>query len=108
MLRLFNDMGALLRRALAEPDDTKALAMLQGAEAAQILKREQESGPVLAEWRRTLSTDERKAVDLELQNSETGKFISFLSQDAKTSARLGHNPQLQTAVKLLLDGPLQK
>lgn len=108
MLRLFNDMGALLRRALAESNDAKALAMLQGTEAAQILKREQESEPVFAQWQRTLPTAERKALELQLQNNETGQFISSLSQDANTSARLQHNPKLKAAVALLLDGPLQE
>ncbi|UOQ97823.1 hypothetical protein MUN81_21675 [Hymenobacter sp. 5317J-9] len=108
MLRLFNDMGALLRRALAEPNDTKALAMLQGTEAAQVLKREQEAEPVIAAWQRTLSAAERKAVELQLQNSETGRFISSLRQDATMRARLEHNPKLQAAVALLLNGPSQK
>jgi hypothetical protein len=98
----------LVRRALAESNDTKALAMLQGPEAARVLKREQEAEPAIAEWQRTLSAAERKTLDLQLQNSETGMFISSLHQDATMRARLEHNPKLQAAVALLLNGPAQK
>lgn len=102
-ITLSNDVGDLMRRAMSEASDDKALALLQGQEAAALSKRQQQLRPALMKWLKTLSSVQREAfAQRMLQNSGMMKFMQSMDQNAKANARLERNSKLGDAFQKLV------
>lgn len=105
-MSLTNDVAALLRRVLAEPNDAKALALLQGPEAAHLLQREEKQKPALRKWIKALPLDERKAFGQRIVDSDLIQFLQSIDKNAQVNARLKQNPKLEDAIRRLAIGIL--
>lgn len=99
---LCSDAATLLRRALAEPNDAKALALLQ-SEGARLAQRQQQLRPVFAQWYKALSPAQRQAVYQRMLNNNLIRYMQSLENNAKINARLERSPKLQAAVIKLTD-----
>jgi hypothetical protein len=73
--RLCDDAASLLRRAMADTSDAKALAPLQ-SEGTGLWKCEQQLTPVFAKWKKTLSAAQRKT--LLARCSHENSLVSYL------------------------------
>jgi hypothetical protein len=100
VITFLNEIGAFVRQVLAEPDDARALGLLQHSPKLAYLKqRHQQIQPVLARWRNSLSKAQMEAAyNSFVQQSQFSKDIEWLKNDAATNARLKRNPDLQAAI----------
>jgi|GEM_PF-3458005 len=102
---LSDDLASLLSRALAEPSDARALALLRGSEAAQLVRRQLRFRPEFAQWRATLSREERQAIGQRIINDNPVMvFAKALQEDPAATARLKRNPALKTEIEKLVYG----
>jgi hypothetical protein len=102
---LSNDTAALLSRALAEPSDARALALLRGPEAAQLVRRQLRFQPEFAKWRATLSPSQRQAIGQQIINDNPVMvFAKALQEDPAATARLQRNPALKTEIEKMVYG----
>ncbi|HEX8660131.1 MAG TPA: hypothetical protein VF690_21485 [Hymenobacter sp.] len=102
--KLSNDVAALLRRAMAEPNDATALALLEG-EGAHLLMRRQQLQPTLRKWLATLTPAQRQKFDHRIQTSNglMQYILWMVEKDSKTNVRLNNNPKLTEAFAKLVD-----
>jgi len=109
VIAYLNEIGAFLRQALTQPTDTQALQMLHGPKQARLKQRHQQIRPVMARWRSSVSKAKMEATyDLFMQQSQFGKDMEWLKNDAATNARLQRNPNLQAAIGRVMDELLAK
>jgi len=102
---LSDDTATLLSRALAEPSDARALALLRGPEAAQLVRRQLRFQPEFARWRATLSPEQRQAIGQRIINdSAVMVFVKALQEDPVATARLQRNPELKTEIEKMVYG----
>ncbi|MCC2545603.1 hypothetical protein LJY25_04040 [Hymenobacter sp. BT175] len=95
---LCNDAAEVLRRALAEPNDAKALALLQSG-STPILKRKQQLAPAFSKWIKTLSPPQRQSFAQRIMvNNGMIKYLQLMEHDKKLNARIERNPKLMAAV----------
>ena len=101
---LANDVAALLRRALAEPNDIKALDILQGPEASRLLQRQKQQRPVFQKWLNGLSPSQRQAFAQRTMNNDLMRFMQSVDQNAQANARIERNAKLGAALTKLVTG----
>lgn len=94
---LYNDVAALLRRALAETSDASALALLRSQTPA-LVKRQQQLRPAYNKWLASVPPAQSAAAMQRLQTSATTKSLKALENDPKVKARLAANEALAAAV----------
>lgn len=104
-----DEIGAFVRQVLAEPNDTQALILLHGPKLDHLKQRHQKIQPVMARWRSSLSKAQMEATYNQfMQQSQFGKDIEWLKNDAATNARLARNPNLQAAIGRTMEELLAK
>jgi hypothetical protein len=102
LLNLNRDTARLLRRAMAEPDDKKAIAMLNGQETAHLMKRAEALRPSLSSWVNTLSEAQKEQfMQRFMKESPLMQCIDSLEHNPQTKARVEHNPDLQNTIQTL-------
>lgn len=99
---LGNDAGLLLRRAMEEPSDAKAIALLQNG-SAPLQKRKQQLQTSYQAWVKALSQTQREAFVLRMmKNNGLMTYMMSLEHNTKANARLDRNPKLANAVTNLM------
>jgi hypothetical protein len=102
LLNLSKDAARLLRRAMAEPDDKKAITMLNSQETARLMKRAEVLQPSLSSWVNTLSEAQKEQfMQRFLKESALMQYVYSLEHGSQTKARLEHNPDLQNMIQAL-------
>lgn len=102
---LSDDTASLLSRALAEPSDARALALLRGPEAAQLVRRQLRFQPEFARWRTSLTREQRQTIGQNIiNNNPVMVFAKAMQEDPAATARLKRNPALKTEIEKLVYG----
>lgn len=102
-LLLGDEVARLLRRALIQPDDTKALAVLESRETKRLLARGQDLRPAFRAWRNRLPEAEReKMVQRFMQQSTIMHCLDSLDHDPAAKVRFAHNANLNNTVQGLV------
>lgn len=100
LLNRSKDVARLLRRAMAEPDDTKALAIIESRETVGLKKRAEQLNPKLSSWVNTLSEEQKKAFEQRfLKESPLMQYLDSLEHNPQVKARMEHSPSLQNAIQ---------
>lgn len=87
---------------MAEPDDKKAIALMNGQETARLMKRAEEIHPTVSSWLNTFSEKQREELMQRfLKESPLMQYIDSLEHNPQTKARVEHNPNLQNAIQAL-------
>lgn len=102
---LSDDMASLLSRALAEPSDARALALLRGPEAAQLVRRQLRLQPEFSHWRTSLTREQRQTIGQDIiNNNPVMVFAKAMEEDPAAMARLKRNPALRTEIEKMVYG----
>lgn len=102
---LSDDTASLLSRALAEPSDARALALLRGPEAAQLVRRQLRLQPAMSQWRTSLTREQRQTIGQNIiNNNPVMVFAKALEEDPAALARLKRTPALKTEIEKLVYG----
>lgn len=87
---------------MAEPDDKKAIALMNGQETARLMKRAEEIHPTVSSWLNTFSEKQREELMQRfLKESPLMQYIDSLEHNPQTKARVERNPNLQNAIQAL-------
>lgn len=99
---LCNDAASLLRRAMKEANDSKALVILQGKEAAQINERWHHLQPQFHKWLTALPAAQRQAYAQRMvAKNGLMQYMQSVEHDTKLNARIEHNPKLAAEIMKL-------
>ncbi|NML66102.1 hypothetical protein HHL22_12885 [Hymenobacter sp. RP-2-7] len=102
-LSIGNDVARLLRRALAEPDDAKAIALLNSRATARLKAKAEQLQPSLRSWVSTLSVEQKEAFAQRfLRESPLRQCLDSLERNPASKARLERSRGLQSALQALV------
>ena len=102
LLNQGKEVTRLLRRAMAEPDDKKAIAIMNGQETARLMKKAEEIHPAVVSWLNTFSEKQREELMQRfLTESPLMQYIDSLEHNPQIKARIERNPNLQNAIQAL-------
>ncbi len=87
---------------MAEPDDAKAIATMNGQETAHLMKRAEELQPSLRHWVNTLSEEQKEQfMQRFLKESPLVQCVDSLEHNPETKARVERNPDLKNMIEAL-------
>lgn len=102
-LSLSQEVAQLLRRAMAQPNDTKAIATIESKETVRLMERAQQLRPAFTRWLNTLSTAQREELMQRfMKESALMQCVDSLEHDPRVKTRFKRSPNLENAVQGLL------
>lgn len=88
---------------MAEPDEAKAIALLESKEAARLMKQAQQLRPAFSSWVNTLSTVQKEEVMQRFMKESTlMQYVDSLEHDPRIKARFVRNSKLENLIQGLI------